>query len=159
MKSKFRFLLKFNPAVHKIWLHLLAGAIWLAVGGMLASISSRWLQPLALPSELEVLLAGLVSAALIYYFGFSKLARKNILRINAYRKKRICLFAFQEWKSYPMVVFMVSLGIYLRTYSSIPKPILAVLYLGIGGGLFLASLHYFAHAFHILKPQPAGISR
>jgi len=153
MKPELHFLHKYKPAVHKIWLHLLAGMVWLGVGIMLTAFSSRWLQPVGLSSMLLLILAGLVLATLIYYFGFSKLAQKNIRRISAYGKERVCLFAFQEWKSYPLVAFMVLLGIYLRIYSPIPKPLLAVLYLGIGGGLFLASLHYFANAMNMFKAQ------
>jgi hypothetical protein len=40
---------------------------------------------------------------------------------------------------------MISLGIFLREYSPIPKPVLAILYLAIGGGLFLSSFLYYKH--------------
>jgi hypothetical protein len=79
---------------------------------------------------------------LIYWFGFSKVARKNIKRINNYLSEKVCLFAFQQWSSYPLVVFMIGLGVVLRVYSPIPKPWLAVLYIGIGGALFISSFHY-----------------
>ncbi|HEY3313210.1 MAG TPA: hypothetical protein VGK00_16340 [Anaerolineales bacterium] len=151
MKSKLRYFNKFNPAVNKNWLYLLAGALWLGVGSMLTMIASRWLSPMAFVPEVLVILSGLISAAIIYYFGFSKLAKKNIQRISAYAREKVCLFAFQEWKSYPLVASMISLGVYLRVYSPFPKPMLAVLYLGIGGGLFFASLHYFFHVLNIFK--------
>ena len=93
----------------------------------------------------------LLLAGLIYFFGFSKLAVKNIRRIGLYAREKVCLFAFQEWKSYPLVAFMVALGIYLRVYSPIPKPALAVLYFGLGGGLFFSSLHYFVHVLSLVK--------
>lgn len=48
--------------------------------------------------------------------------------------------AFQERKSYLIIVVMM--GMALR-HSPIPKPYLAAVYLGIGGGLLLASLGYF----------------
>ena len=118
---------KYNPAVKKIWLQLAAGLMWSGVGIMLALI----------------LLAGLSLGTAIYLFGFSKLARKNIRRIDALEKARVCLFAFQEWKSYPLVLFMIGLGLYLRIYSPIPKPLLAILYLGLGIGLFASSIHYY----------------
>jgi hypothetical protein len=92
---------------------------------------------------LLLIFAGAVLGAAIYLFGFSKLARKNIRRINACAKERICLFAFQEWKTYPLVAFMVFLGIYLRIYSPVPKPVLAIAYLGLGFSLFASSLLYY----------------
>jgi len=48
---------------------------------------------------------------------------------------------------------MISLGVYLRAYSPFPKPLLAILYLGIGGGLSLAGLLYFAHIARTYQPQ------
>jgi hypothetical protein len=37
---------------------------------------------------------------------------------------------------------MITMGILLR-HSSIPKTLLAPMYIGIGGGLIIASLHYY----------------
>ena len=94
-------------------------------------------------------LAGALLASAIFYFGFSKLAKKNIQRINDMVGDKICIFAFQEWKSYPLVVVMIGLGISLRKFFPIPKPYLSILYIGIGGGLFLSSLYYYKH---LLRP-------
>src|SRR5512136_3098664 len=131
---------KLNPAVKKHWLQLAAGLMWSGVGVMLVMFASRWLKVLDWLPVLLVSLAGLALAAAIYFFGFSKLVRKNIRRINSMEKERNCIFAFMGWKSYPLVAFMIFLGIYLRIYSSIPKPYLAVLYLGIGISLFASSV-------------------
>ncbi len=132
------------PAVKKIWLHLLAGLMWSGVGIMLIGFASRWFTKVPASQELLIILAGMALAVVIYFFGFSKMALKNVHRINDYRQERVCLFAFQRWTSYPLILFMVSLGIYLRVYSPIPKPDLAILYIGIGGSLFLSSLHYYS---------------
>ena len=104
-----------------------------------------------------LVLAGLLLATGIYFLGFSKLARKNINRIRGLKGEKVCLFAFQGWTSYPLVAFMISVGIYLRAYSTFPKSMLAILYLGIGGGLFSASLHYFAHIAHALYSKIAEV--
>lgn len=145
---------KFKPGVHKVWLQLLAGIVWFGVGVMLISFAASWLKPVLITTMLLLILAGVLLAAGVYYFGFSKLAKKNIVRINGYKGKRICLFAFQGWTSYPLVVFMIFLGIFLRTNPIFPKPLLAVLYLGIGGGLLSASLHYFATVNRIFLSKP-----
>jgi hypothetical protein len=134
-----------RPAVRKPWLQLAAGLVWFGVGLMLDEFAARWLEPLALPRMLLLILAGLTLAALIYYFGFSRLAKKNIQRIRAIPGRKVCFFAFQAWTSYPLVAVMIGMGIYLRKYSAFPKPLLAILYMGIGSALFAASLHYFAH--------------
>ena len=135
--------MKLYPAVRKIWLHLFAGVMWSGVGIMLISLTFRWLKLIAFPRILLFILPGILLAAGIFLFGFSRYAIKNVRRIEAYPMEKVCLFAFQKWTSYPLILFMVSLGLYLRIYSPIPKPLLAILYIGIGGSLFLASLHYY----------------
>lgn len=143
MKINLEQLQKFKLSVHKEWLYLSAGFVWFGVGLLLINLAVDWLKPAVLSDTLLIVSAGLALAACIYFFGFSKLAKKNIIRIGKLKGEKVCLFAFQRWTSYPLVLFMMSLGIYLRTYSPIPKPTLAILYLGIGGGLLTASLHYF----------------
>lgn len=136
---------RFKPAVHKEWLYLSAGFVWFGVGVLLISFAVGWVKPAVSVNVLLLVSSGLALAGCIYYFGFSKLAKKNINRIGKLKGEKVCFFAFQGWMSYPLVLFMMTLGIYLRTYSPIPKSLLAILYLGIGGGLLSASLRYFAH--------------
>jgi len=136
---------KYKPGARKFWLQLLAGLMWSGVGMMLFSISLRWLKEVDLSTDVLLIVTGLLLAAAIYFWGFSKLAGKNIRRINAIPEQKPCLFAFQAWTSYPLVAVMIAMGIYLRVYSSFPHPLLAITYIGIGGGLFGSSLHYYAH--------------
>lgn len=142
------FLYKLKPAAKKFWLQLLAGLMWSGVGLMLFFIARRWLVEVKLSTEVLILLAGLTLATAIYFWGFSKLAGKNIRRIEAFPNQKPCLFAFQAWTSYPLVAVMIAMGIYLRAYSSFPHSLLAITYIGIGGGLFGSSLHYYAHLFN-----------
>ena len=124
--------------------------MWSGVGLMLCNLAYGWLLPVGFPQVLWMTLAGALLASAIYYFGFSKLAKKNIQRINGMAGDKICIFAFQEWTSYPLIVVMIGLGLSLRILLPIPKPYLAILYIGIGGGLFLSSLCYYKH---LLRPQ------
>ena len=153
MTSLQRFLRNFKPGVRKNWLQLTAGLIWFGVGIMLIGFATRWLKPVAFPTLLWLILVGCLLAIAIYVFGFSKMANKNITRIRQLEGEKICLFAFQKWTSYPLVAFMISLGIYLRVYSPIPKPQLAILYLGIGGGLSLSSTRYFAQIARVFQTK------
>jgi hypothetical protein len=138
MKSK---IMKLRPAVDKATLVFLAGFMWCGVGAMLISYSVMWLVPLTLISQTIFSLAGVALALPIYYFGFLRLANKNLNRLLPLAEKR-CLFSFMTWKSYLLVPVMVSMGIFLR-HSPIPKPYLSVIYSGIGLGLFLSGIWYF----------------
>lgn len=153
MNTKWKFPHFRRRGVRKRWLFLTAGILWFLVGVMLMSFASRWLKPVNISAMLLLIMAGLLLAAGIYSLGFSKLAKKNIHRINNYKEEKVCLFAFQTWSNYPLVAFMICLGIYLRMYSPLPKTILAILYLGIGGGLLSASLHYFSHFARSIRPE------
>jgi hypothetical protein len=146
------FLHKFNPATKKIWLHLAAGLMWSGVGIMLIAFATRWLKLVNWSTLLLLILAGAALGTGIFLFGFSKLALKNIRRIDSLAGERICIFAFQEWKTYPLVVFMVFLGIYLRVYSPFPKPLLAIVYLGLGFSLFASSIYYYRQVGRMTRP-------
>ena len=117
--------------------------MWSGVGILLSAFAATWLGLVHSWTVVLYILASLLLAAGIYFYGFSKLASSNIQRIIAIPKERVCLFAFQKWTSYPLVLVMISMGIYLRVYSPIPKPFLAILYFGIGGSLFASSLQYY----------------
>lgn len=135
--------MKFKPGVPKFILLLTAGIMWSSVGVYLMSLTSEWLSPVPTILVIIILVSGFLLGWSIYTFGFSKFANKNIQRINSIPSDRPCIFAFQEWTSYPLVAFMISLGIFLRVYSPFPKTWLAAMYIGIGFSLFLASTHYY----------------
>ena len=135
---------RFKPGLEKTWLYGIAGLLWVAAGLILVRFAWGWIAPMGQRMvQTVVILGGSLLALAICRFGFSKFADKNIRRIEAISSKKVCLFAFQEWSSYPLVAFMISLGIYLRKYSSLSVDILAVMYMGIGTSLLLASWHYF----------------
>jgi hypothetical protein len=136
---------KLKPSVSKKWLIATAGIMWTAVGIMLCIRAWAWfsLSKSGISFPLEI--SGIILAIVVYYFGFSRIAGKNLVRLCQFPDK-VCFFAFQAWKSYLLIIFMISLGIMLR-YSSLPRQYLAEIYLIIGGALFLGGFIYYA-AFH-----------
>ncbi len=145
-----------KPGLPKNWLLSIAGLMWTGVGIFLVSLAWDWIFNPTVNVTWIYWLPGLFLAGLIYYFGFSRLARKNSLRIQNLSDEKPCLFAFQEWHSYPLVLFMIALGITLRKYTPIPKPLLGILYIGIGGGLGSASIHYYLAVIKSLRIQEQG---
>jgi hypothetical protein len=85
----------------------------------------------------------------IHHFGFLKIADKNLNRLLPLTEKK-CLFSFMTWRSYLIVLVMVSMGIALR-HSSIPKPYLSILYNGIGLALFLSGIRYLRFFIMLLS--------
>jgi len=118
---------------------------------MLVVFAASWLGIVHSWMVLLLVLAGVLLASVIYFFGFSKLASNNVQRIIKIPGERVCVFAFQKWTSYPLVLVMVAMGIYLRHYSPIPKPYLAVQYIGLGASLFASSIQYYIQVFRTAR--------
>lgn len=133
--------------VDKKVLVLLPGIMWCAVGIMLIHYAVLWLLPLPAKDQIFFYSAGFLAAMPIHHFGFLKIADKNLSRLMPINEKRN-IFSFMTWKSYLIVIFMVSLGIFLR-HSAIPKRYLSVLYNGIGFALFLSGIRYFRYFFRL----------
>ena len=136
-----------KPTLPKRWLLIVAGAMWSAVGIMLLNYAVTWLTlSFSIPAILLGVL-GIILSVMVNRWGFSKIALKNIERILALNEKA-CLFSFQAWKSYLLILVMVSTGIFLRN-SAIPKVYLAVVCTTIGGALIQASVKYYTRFFSL----------
>ena len=74
---------------------------------------------------------------------FARLAKQNVQRIDQIspHKEKICIFAFQAWQSYLIVLVMIGLGMALRV-SPLPRVYLIGIYLLIGVGLLVGSRAY-----------------
>ncbi|OGL45690.1 MAG: hypothetical protein A2161_08620 [Candidatus Schekmanbacteria bacterium RBG_13_48_7] len=141
MVIKQTFLKQFKPAVPRIYLLVIAGLAWSGVGLLLCWHVYDWLKDMHGIMVLIPVLAGIMLSLIVFHFGFSRIARKNIDRI-CQSDKYACIFSFQEWKSYVIITVMIASGVFLRR-STIPKHSLAVIYLTIGCALFFSSLLYF----------------
>ncbi len=139
---------KFDPAVDKRILVAVSGTIWTAVGILLCTRAVNWLSDATDPKTLWLGTAGVLLALAIHHFGFVKLANKNIQRIMA-KEGKVCIFGFQPWKSYFIILIMISMGIILRQ-SSIPKTYLSIIYMGFGGAMLLSSIRYHRIFFKLL---------
>ncbi len=149
------FFRRFEPAVPKIFHYSIAGLMWIGVGAMLTIFASEWLhdatdQPVWL--IILMIFTGLVLAFLIFFFGFSKIVKKNIKRIVS-KPEKFCIFAFISWSSYLIIPIMVSLGILLRNCPFFPKHFLAAVYIGIGGGLIFSSSSYLIKIYQDIKDK------
>jgi len=145
---------RYELATPKTYYYSIAGLMWIGVGAMPIVFASEWIhnatdQPVWL--IILMILTGLILAFLIYFFGFSKIVKKNIKRIIS-KPGKFCIFGFISWFSYLIILVMVTLGVLLRN-SPIPKHFLAALYIGIGGGLVLSSSDYFIKIYQDMKDK------
>jgi len=131
------------PSADRKVLILLAGIVWSLVGIGLMIAASVWVLRASHGMVIAVIV-GIVAGIIIFRFGFSKLVQKNITRIYGQSpdKNKICIFAFQNIRSYFLVIVMMLMGYTLR-HLPIPKIYLSPVYLSIGLALFMASFKYY----------------
>ena len=149
MKAKNEGREQWKPGVPKSILLLIAGLLWVGVGIMLDSLAYHWLRIEAPGYFYPAAAVGFLAALIIHHFGFLRIVDKNLARILPMQGKR-CVFAFMPWRSYILIIVMISGGLLLRL-SPIPKKYLAILYMAIGTALFLSSIRYLRYLFASLK--------
>ncbi len=131
-----------KPAILKSYLLIISGLFWSSAGVILLLIASKWFVLFSEKIILVDIILGLLLGVVISRFGFMRLAKKNASRILAY-SRHVCAFAFQRWQMYPLILLMMSMGIYIRNSAYVPKYILAPFYIGIGSALFASSFMYY----------------
>jgi hypothetical protein len=130
-----------KPAVSRHWLVFAAGTVWLAVGIGLTAAACFWLYHSAWPLRLIIGGTSLILGVIVYSFGFSRIVRKNLIRIGG-KPEVVCLFGFQAWRSYFLILVMVLMGYTIR-HLPIPKYIDALIYFTMGSAMILGSSQYF----------------
>lgn len=135
-----------KPAAKRNTLALIAGIVWSLTGVFLSAVAISWVWDSSTSFLLAAIPGGLTLGWLVYRFKFAKLATQNIDRIyeQSPGSETVCVFAFQNARSYFLVVIMMSMGYALR-HSGLPKPYLAPFYLAIGSSMLLSSLLYYRH--------------
>ncbi len=123
------------------WLVFAAGVVWLAVGIGLIAVACFWLYRSAWPLSLTLAALSLALGGIVYTFGFSRIIRKNLKRIGE-KPEVVCLFAFQGWRSYFLILAMMLMGFTLRRLP-IPKDVVAMIYFTMGSALIRGSSLYF----------------
>lgn len=117
----------------------IAGTVWLAAGINVARIGLLLYRDY--PSISNVFL----SAAVFTLFGmmFYKMCGKHTARIKAYEEERHLFLKFFDGKSYCIMIFMMTGGIWLRYSGLIPMEFIAVFYSGLGLALALVGILFW----------------
>ena len=115
--------------VKKRTLLLIACFVWGIAGFNVLRIGILAYPPYLSP--VNFLLSGIVFAV-FQYFIFE--------RIKSYREDTQFFLKFFDVKSFLIMAFMISGGIYLRASSLAPEIFIAIFYTGLGASLFLAGI-------------------
>jgi len=132
--------------VSKKYLLLISGLMWSGVGLMLISLATKWLGDTQYPHPGLIIVGGVVPGLLISLYGFTRIVRNNIQRIENMDAKA-SVFAFQVWHSYLLIVIMMSMGMYIRHSGWVPLILKTPGYYAIGTALSLSSFKYYQAFF------------
>ncbi len=133
--------------VKKNTLLLIACFVWTAAGFNILRIGI-----MAYASYLSLLNIILSAAVfgIFQYFIFGRLVKKHTKRISDYEEEKHFFLKFFDLKSFIIMAFMMTGGIYLRTSGLGPEKFIAVFYSGLGASLFLAGILF---GINYLKAQ------
>lgn len=145
--------------VKKSYLVLFSGLVWTGVGIMLNTHAFKWLASYNGKYTVVFALVGVVIALLAHHLGFLRIVDKNLGRIKEMGNDKASPFAFMPVKSYFMVILMIGMGIILRNYSPIAKEHLAMVYIAMGGALFLSSIRYYRILIQCIRGKEQQIGR
>lgn len=131
-----------TPRTSKRNLLFVAAFVWTFAGGMLLT---RGILMMVIQLDFLLIRIGLsiIGGALFYAFLFSKISEKHVARIIRLINDRPCIFSFFNLKSYLMMTFMISFGVFLRKSGIVPPFYLSVLYVTMGIPLFASSLRFY----------------
>lgn len=129
-------------SVNKRTLFFVGGLVWIIAAVRVFTIGTESLVQASHPNYIINTIIGLITLLIFFVFIFSKLSSKHAKRIIKSELQRRCPFAFFDVKSYVIMIFMISLSIYLKSLNIINLNYLGSFYVGIGIALFLGGVLY-----------------
>ncbi len=134
MKNKFLFIKKRN-------LLLIAGIFWLIAGVNVVkmAINAYFLSYKIL--SIHIFLSVLIF--ILFSIMFNKISKKHLVRIKSYNEQRVLFLKFFDLKSYILVIFMMSLGIFIRLKHILSYETIFFFYFGIGSALIFSGVLFF----------------
>lgn len=133
---------RLKPGIPKRYLLFVAALMWTFAGGMLFFRGFSML--FLFPRMLLIKIIGSLSAGLVFYkMMFSKISLKHTQRILKIEIEKPCFFSFFNFRSYIMMIVMISMGITLRTTGIVPIEYLSILYVTMGIPLTLSAVRFY----------------
>lgn len=143
---------RIKPAVRKRTLLLIAGCAWSIAGGILITRSLIYLIGLNHNLTLEIGI-GILFGILFYILLFAGISQKHITRITLIKIDNPCFFSFFNFRSYLLMMIMISGGILLRLSGLINQEIIYTFFLAMGIPLLVSSYRFF-YSFVKNKSMP-----
>lgn len=136
--------------VKKVTLLLIACIVWMVAGFNIFRIGL-----IEYPPYLSIfnLCLSIIVFTVFQYFIFGKLVKRHTKRILNYKKDYQFFLKFFDLKSFAIMAFMMTTGIYLRVSGLCPVRFIAVFYSGLGLSLLLAGILFGWNYFKNIRQQ------
>ncbi len=136
--------------VKKVTLLLIACIVWMVAGFNIFRIGL-----IEYPPYLSIfnLCLSIIVFTVFQYFIFGKLVKRHTKRILNYKKDYQFFLKFFDLKSFAIMAFMMTAGIYLRVSGLCPVRFIAVFYSGLGLSLLLAGILFGWNYFKNIRQQ------
>ena len=130
------------PVTSRRNLLFIAAFVWTFAGGMLLT---RGILMMGIDTDFLTtrIVISIVGGELFYVILFSKISKKHVIRIIHLTNNCPSIFSFFNLRSYGMMIFMISFGIFLRTSGIVPPFYLSILYVTMGIPLLVSSLRFY----------------
>jgi hypothetical protein len=133
---------RFKPGVPRRTLLLIAGCAWSLAGGILIARSLMHLFTFNHFLAMEIGI-GIGSGILFYILLFANISKKHIGRINLIKIDNPCFFSFFNFRSYLLMLVMISGGITLRLSGLVNEEIIYTFFLCMGIPLLVSAWRFF----------------
>lgn len=137
--------------VKKRALLAIAGCVWLAAGFNVARLGVLSYIELDGFSIVHILLSIVVFC--MFGFMFYRMSVRHTNRIRSYPQETRPVWNFFDLKSYLIMAFMMSGGIWLRNSGLAPDVFIAVFYTGLGCALSSAGILFWVNFIRWHEPQ------
>jgi hypothetical protein len=133
---------KLKPSVSRHNLLFIAGLAWTTAGGILMWRGLDYELKHSPHLWLNILI-GIAIGIPFYVVLFAKIAHKHIKRIRGLSIPYPCAFSFFNFRSYFMMMGMITAGILLRHFDAINQEYLFTFYIGMALPLLISALRFY----------------
>ena len=130
--------------VNRQILLIIAGTVWIIAGGNILRIGIvTWMNN----SHDWMFKIGEATVVFLLFFVlvFRRLYYKHTQRIEQKKERRNCPFSFFDVKSWITMIFMISLGITIRSFHLLPETFISVFYTGLSIALILTGVLFIRY--------------
>lgn len=130
---------------------VIAGFVWMIAGANILRIGIvTWMNS----SQNWMFKIGEATIVFLLFFVliFKRLYYKHTQRIEQKKEEQNCPFSFFDVKSWILMVFMISLGITIRSLHLLPDSFISVFYTGLSIALLLTGLLFIRYWWQKRRP-------